>query len=627
MKKFTLYFILLVLFQFGGYSQNKNLQKAHKLFANQAYAEAIKAYAEAAEIESLDSLSARNLADSYYYIQDADNAVNAYAYLWKLKPNQDKAITYRYADASKRAKNYDKANELLTEYSGDEVDVLKTMEANDLNTDQYFFPVVLDAASANNDFAPAYYDRQLVFTSDRNGTRPIYPWTGRPFLDLYYANIDGTTITDDGVFPGAINTDTHESNAVFTPDGKKMFFTRTRDDFARVNGDKVAVLQIFSAELIDGKWSNVTPLPINSDVYSVAHPSISSDGKSLYFSSDMPGGLGSFDIYKVNIEADGSYGQPVNLGSRINSDKLEQFPFISENGNLYFASNRLEGLGGLDLYKSNASGETFTDAYNLGSSINSNADDFALIIKENRSSGFFSSNRTGKDKLYKFESFPNLDYQLIGNVDNKKTREPIANAAVTLFTPETGTLLRTTTDEDGSFKFEVRPNSLYRIKASKALFIPVEKEVEVDYSQNKNIAVRLSMQAYSDSEELVSVNARNQLTQINLEKIYFDFDKATIRPDAAATLDKLVAILKKYPEMNVEISSHTDTRGSDSYNLKLSEKRAASTRAYVISKGIDAGRLTAKGYGETDPITNCAEKNCSEEEQEANRRSEFTILK
>ncbi|MAW94700.1 MULTISPECIES: OmpA family protein [unclassified Leeuwenhoekiella] len=625
MKNLTLFVILLAVCQVG-YTQTKNLQQAHKLFANQAYAEAIEAYTTEAENESLDTLATRNLADAYYYTQNAAKATETYADLWELNSEQDKAVLYRYADAAKRSSDYEKANELLSSYTSEEVNVLKDMEAHDETVEQFFFPEILDASSAYNDFGAAYYDRQIIFASDRNAARPIYPWTGRPYLDLYYANVNGSAITDDGEFPGMINTDTHESNAVFSPDGKKMYFTRTSNDFTRIRGAKVAVLQIYSAELVSGQWGNIQLLPFSSDQYSVAHPAISPDGKAIYFSSDMPGGFGSFDIYKVTLNDDGSFSAPVNLGNRINSDKLEQFPFISDAGSLYFASNRAEGLGGLDLYRSKASGEAFADAYNLGTSINSNADDFALIMKENQSTGFFSSNRTGKDKLYRFETLPNINYQIIGNVDNKKTLEPIPGAKVTLFRPETGTLVTATTDEEGSFKFEVRPNSLYKVKASKELFVPIEKDVRIEYSRNTKTALRLYMEAYADTEEIVMVNERNQLTQINLEKIYFDFDKANIRPDAALTLNKLVSIMQKYPEMKVEIGSHTDLRGPESYNQELAERRAQATRDYVISKGIDADRLTAKGYGESDPINDCDEMKCTDEQHDENRRSEFTII-
>ena len=622
MKNYTLLFILLAVCQVG-FAQNKTLEKANKLFADQAYTEAITAYENESE---LDADAALNLADAYYFTGDATQAVEAYKTAWDLNEGRSPEAHFRYADALKRNKNYDRANEILTNYTGTNIDILKTMEEHDMEVSQFFLPKVIGAASAYDDFGAAYYDRQIVFASNRNGARPIYPWTGKPYLDLYYAKTNGEAITEEGLFPGSINTDTHESNAVFTADGQKMYFTRTSNKLTKVNGAKVAPLQLYSAELIGGEWDNIMMLPISSDEYSVAHPALSPDEKTLYFSSDMPGGFGSFDIYKAEITGENTFGSPINLGGNINSDKLEQFPYVSENGNLYFASNRVEGLGRLDLYSSDPEDDTFAEAYNLGSSINSNADDFALIIKERQASGFISSNRTGKDKLYSFETYPNLDYQILGNVDDKKTLEPLPGTEVTLFRPETGSTQKMTTELDGSFKFVVRPNSLYKIKASKALYAPVEKEVKIEYSQNTKTLIKLQMSAYADTEDIVTVNERNQLTQVNLEKIYFDFNKANIRSDAAIILDKLVDLMQKYTEMSIEVASHTDQRGSDTYNKELSEKRAQSTVDYLISKGIDRDRLQAKGYGETDPINDCNAINCSEEQQDLNRRSEFTIL-
>ncbi|WP_028374908.1 OmpA family protein [Leeuwenhoekiella sp. MAR_2009_132] len=623
MKTYTILCILLIVFQVG-FSQSKTLKEANKLFANQAYAEAIQAYETE---ETLDSTATLKLADAYYYTADAQNASATYEKAWMLNPNQSLSTYFRYADAAKRNKDYDKANELLSTYTGEAISILETTEANDLKLPQYFMPTVLDAASAYDDFGAAYFDRQIVFASNRNAERPLYAWTGKPFLDLYYAKVSGSTITDEGLFPGAINTDTHESNAVFTADGKRMYFTRTSSQLSRIDKSKVGVLQIYSAELVGTQWSNVKPIEINNPLYSITHPALSSDGSTLYFASDMPGGFGNFDIYKAEINPDGSISNPVNLGPQINTDKLEQFPFVSESGNLYFASNRVEGLGGLDVYRSDWESGDFQEAFNLGSSINSNADDFALILKEGYGSGFFSSNRTGKDKLYALEIYPNVDYVVLGNVDDKTTLKPIPSAEVTMFNTKTGTITKTRSAEDGSFKFDVRPNSSYKFKANKELYVPTEKEVKIEYSPLTKTVIKLEMLAYADSDSLIVFNKRNQTTQINLEKIFFDFDKATIRPDAAKILNKLVEVMQKYPNMNIEVASHTDSKGSDGYNLQLSERRAQATVAYLISQGINESRLTAKGYGETDLINDCNSMNCTDAQQDVNRRSEFTILK
>ena len=614
--------MLLVIFQVG-YSQSKSLKTADKFFNNQAYAQAIQAY-EAEDM--LDSTATLNLADAYYFTSDSQNAAATYAKALELNPNQNKDVYFRYADAAKRNKDYATANQLLTSVTGSDVDVLNTIEKMDIEIPQYFIPTVLDAGSGYDDFGASYYNNQIVFASNRNTDRPLYAWNGKPFLDLYFAKVSGTTITDEGLFPGAINTDTHESNAVFTADGKRMYYTRTNPELTKINGKKVGVLQIYTAELQGTNWTNIQPINLNNESYSITHPSLSQDGQTLFFASDMPGGFGNFDIYKAQLNADGTFAEPVNLGENVNSNKLEQFPFVSETGNLYFSSNREDGLGGLDVYRSRWVDNSFSKAFNLGSSLNSNADDFALILKENEGKGFVSSNRTGSDKLYVLEIYPNINYQILGNVDDKTTFKPIANAEVIMFRAETGTITRTLSAEDGSFKFDVRPNNSYKFKANKERYAPAEKEVRIEYSPNTKTVLKLEMLAYTDSDSLIVFNERNQRTQIKLEKIFFDFDQSNIRPDAALILNKLVNVMKKYPEIKVEVASHTDTKGSDAYNLKLSERRAQATVDYLISQGIKSDRLIAKGYGETDLINDCNTINCSDALQDANRRSEFTIL-
>lgn len=622
MRTYTLFFILLTVFQ-AGFSQSKSLKEANKLFANQAYVEAIAAYEDE---ETLDSTALLNLANAYYYTADAENATAAFAKAWSSNPNQSLSTYFKYADAAKRTNNYDKANELLSIYTGETISILQDAEATGKDLPQYFVAQPLDVSSAYDDFGATYFDRQIVFASNRNTERPNYAWDGKPFLDLYYATVSGSALTDVGLFPGSINTDTHESNAVFSPDGKRMFFTRTSPQLTRIEKNKVGVLQIYSATLVGTKWSDVKLLEINNSKYSVTHPAISPDGEWLYFSSDMPGGFGGFDIYKAQINPDGSITNAENLGAQINSDKLEQFPFIAQNGDLYFASNRVEGLGGLDIYRSVLEDGNFQKAFNLGASLNSNADDFSIILNEKEEKGFVSSNRTGKDKLYALTIYPNIDYLVLGNVDDKKTSRPIEGAEVTMFNAETGSVLKAVSAKDGSFKFEVSPNSSYNFKTNKEGYAPAEKEVNIEYSPSTKTVIKLEMLAYKDSDSLIVYNERNNTTQVNLEKIYFDFDKASIRNDAALILNKLVTVMQKYPTMKVEVAAHTDSKGSDSYNLELSERRAQATKAYLISQGISESRLTAKGYGETDLINDCNSINCSDAQQDANRRSEFTII-
>lgn len=621
----TNYILLITLMSCQlGFAQSKNLKQAHKLFAKKAFPEAIAAYEQE---EEMTEKALQNLADSYYYTDTPQKATAIYAQLFEEYEDQDDVYYLRYADAAKSIADYTTANTLLSTYSDKNIRILEDMQAIEMGVPQRFEPTVLDASSPYDDFGAAYYDRQLVFASNRNTERPVYPWTNKPFLDLYYAQVSGNVLSDEGLFPGDINTDLHESNVAFMPGGKRMYFTRTSDSYKRVGKERVAVLQIFQADLIGGKWVDIKPASISAETYSVAHPSINATGTKLYFASDMEGGFGSYDIYEVTILTDGTLGEPQNLGEHVNTDQREQFPFISDQNNLYFSSNRYTGLGGLDLYRSDWSDGAFAKAYNLGTTVNSNKDDFSLIIKENRENGFFSSNRTGKDKLYRFETYPNLGYVVQGVVKDKMSGSPLPGANVTLLSEAGSIVSQTVVGDDGTYEFDVRPNSNYQLKATRELYIPTEKDLAIKVSRVTKTNLDLVLLSYADAEENVSVNDRNDLTQVNLDKIYFDFDQATIRPDAALVLDGLVSLLQKYPEMELEVSAHTDSRGPDSYNMSLSKRRAASTLEYLVSQGIARTRLQSEGYGETQPINNCVESSCTEAEYEENRRCEFTILK
>jgi peptidoglycan-associated lipoprotein len=320
-----------------------------------------------------------------------------------------------------------------------------------------------------------------------------------------------------------------------------MYFDRTNEKRVKNENDvKVSHISIYRAENVNGTWTNIEAVPFSSEEYSVEHPSLSSDGSKLYFASDMPGSMGSFDIYVVDVNSDGTFGTPQNLGAAVNTPHREQFPFVSEENVLYFSSDGHEGFGNLDIYKTEGN---FSEIKNLGTSINSGNDDFAFVIKEGEDNGWFASNRRGTDNLY---SFVREEYTPpVVEIEDRETN------------PETG---------------------------------------------------------------------RQQLKDVG--NIYFAFDKSNILPEAEVTLDKVVAIMNKYPTLNIEIGSHADSRGSNQYNMALSERRAASTLEYIVSQGISRDRLTSKGYGETVPIVDCDDVTikCTSAQFALNRRSEFTIM-
>ncbi|HET8754283.1 MAG TPA: OmpA family protein [Salinimicrobium sp.] len=542
MKNLYRTFILLFI---GGsvFGQSFSERKAEKLFLQRAYMDAAEMYRLAAD---KDQEILQNLADSYFYTNRMNDAVDTYRLLM-LRHEAEVAPEYkfRFAHALRATGANVDADKYMSEYLGQEINFeqwekeLDTTVVHTYTTDQ-----VMNNASSS-DFGISYMGDQIVFASTRNEARPIYEWNREPYLDLYVADIsDEGELSNITLFPGEINTDTHESSATFSEDGNTMFFDRTNSRRVKIEGSEVpvATIRIYRAELVDGVWTNIEALPFTSDQFSTEHPTLSADGTTLYFSSDMPGSLGSFDIYSVAVNEDGTFGEPVNLGPNVNTPEREQFPYISDEGVLYFASNGRIGFGNLDIFRSENENGSFAEAQNLGNSLNSGHDDFAFVLKKDEDGGYFASNRRGTDNLYVF------------------TREDYEPPVVPI---------------------ELR-----------------ETNVETGAQQLRDVG-----------------------------NIYFAFDKADIRPEAEVVLDKVVAIMKEYPELKIEIGSHADARGTDAYNLDLSKRRAASTMEYLVSQGIDQSRLTSQGYGETMPLNDCTEPTgCTAEQYAINRRSEFKIM-
>jgi len=531
--------ILIILISFSGFAQNSEVKKGDRFFAERAFIDAATAYEKVAD---KNQKVLQNLGDAYFYTNQLENASEVYQLLFlRHKAEVESGYKLRFAHVLMGLNKYEEADENLTEYYGKDFNFDKFRRELDTTVSHVYTTRQELNNPAAGDFGISYFGDKVTFSSTRNQERPIYPWDKRPTLDLYTADV-----TEDGklsgivLFPGEINTDAHESSATFSSDGMTMYFDRTNDKRVKNEaGERVAHIRIYRASMVDGKWSNIEALPFTSEEYSTEHPSLNADGTKLYFAGDMPGTLGSFDIYVVDINADGTYGTPRNLGPGVNTAQREQFPFISDENVLYFSSNGHQGFGNMDIFKTEGD---FSESKNLGATINSGHDDFAYIIKEGQNEGWFASNRRGSDNLYNF------------------SRED--------YTP------------------------------------PV---VEID-----------------DRETNIETG-RQQLKDVG--NIYFDFDKATIKPESEVILDKVVAIMKKYPTLKIEIGSHADARGSDKYNLGLSERRAASTLEYLVSHGIERERLTSKGYGESMPLNDCTKPTgCTNEQYAKNRRSEFTIM-
>jgi outer membrane protein OmpA-like peptidoglycan-associated protein len=432
-------------------------------------------------------------------------------------------------------------------------------------------------------------------------------------------------------FERKINSKFNESTPIFTQDGKTMYFTRNNYLKGKRGRDasKNTLLKIYKSTLdSEGQWGDVKELPFNSNEYSIAHPTLSVDEKTLYFASDMPGTLGQSDLFRVKINGDGTYGAPENLGPEINTEGRETFPFVSNDNELYFASDGRPGLGGLDVFVSKIEmEENLFCVQNVGEPINSSQDDFAFFINSKSRNGFFTSNREGGkgyDDIYRFVENKKLTCEQIlsGIVTDLETKEILVNTKMSLFDANFKPLQVTQTDSQGRYSFAVECRKTYYVRAEKDEYQTKEGLVKTKiFSGTKDYPV--DMEA-----KVKKVGIGTDLAKtLDIPMIYFDLDKSFIRKDASYELAKVLEVMQQNPAMKVEVRSHTDSRQTANYNEKLSDKRAKATVAWLVKNGINSARLIGKGYGESQLVNPCADGViCTEEEHQANRRSEFIIV-
>lgn len=630
----TLYTFLLISFYFVSFGQKSQLKTADKKYEKYSYIDAIAIYEKVAKKGYKSTELFQKLGNSYYFNGELDKAVHWYKELFNLNEKVEPEYFFRYAQSLKAIKEYENANkylEIFAKNSNDpkadaflhDTNYLKKIEANlgkyTLNT--------ITINSEYSDFSPSFFNDQIVFTSARKKGAiygKVHSWTNQNFTDLYVA-----TRSADGSFSSVenlskdLNTKFNESSPVFTKDGKTMYFTRNNFNNGKKgkDGEKTMLLKIYKSSLVDGKWANITELPFNSDNYQVAHPALSPDEKTLYFASDMPGGLGGSDLYKISIKEDGTFGNPENLGTTINTSARESFPFVGHDNTLYFASDGHLGLGGLDVFETKLSNGSYSKPLNLGKPINSEMDDFGFIV--NDKIGYLSSNReggSGYDDIYSFTiCFQRID----GAISDYTTNEVLPNAKVELYDEQMKKLSEVIADDKGHYSFTAYCNHNYTIRASKEEYESNEKMVTTAKEAGKTKVDNAL------NRTVFPINEGTDLAKIfDISLIYFDLDKWNIRPDAAKDLQKIIEVMQQYPNMTVDIRSHTDSRQTHKYNLLLSDRRAKSTLEFMVKNGIDRKRLTAKGYGETQLVNGCSDGvPCSEEDHQKNRRSEFIIVK
>ena len=628
--------IYVLLLSVCVYAQQDVLTTANKNYTNMSYSQAIKLYNALIRGGYGSSELFENLGNSYYYQSNYALANDSYDSLFKRTEDVSKSTYYRYVNVL-RSQNKQAAADLWLnklknkfpesfERSRNSSDIL-TLTPNTLAVESIGF-THLGINSMYSDYKASYLgDSSIVFTSSRD-TRKFTslksPWTSESYSNLYQSNLssdkDGFVVTK---LKGSVNSSNNESSAIFSKDGKTMYFTRNNMLNGKIKTDSLnnVLLKIYQATFDGKRWGSVKELPFNSNDYSCAHPALSPNEDYLYFSSDMPGTIGESDLYRVSILEGEAFGAPENLGAQINTLGRDTFPFITSDNLLIFSSDYRNGLGGLDLYYLDLN-DNDTSIYTFSPPINSSFDDFGLIYKVSEGTGFISSNRqettTGSDDIYEFTGlrFPRLENVTL-KVQSDKETTLVGVTEVVVLDENKKVIGKTTLQADGSIR-------LAGFDVSKAYYLELNNENYEPYAQRISIA---------EARNKISLIAKQPIQKeidlkdvLKLNNIYFGFDQWTITKEASLELAKVVTILNQYPEIRIDVIGHTDNRGSIKYNDKLSIKRAAATKEWLVAKGISADRMTVKGEGERATVNDCHKtKNCNKKQYALNRRTEFII--
>lgn len=616
-------FITLSFLTASGISsaQNQYTKLADKLYDRFEYVDAAKEYLKLAESNKADNYIYKQLAESYYNVFNTKEAIKWYAKV--VEEKQDAETYYKYAQMLKAEGNFKDADFQMLQFAqlAPNDQRAKSFKSNPnylpkLQGQPKLFDIVKsDVSSDKSDFgAVLTNDNNLYFSSSRNTTRKTSSWNEEPYLDIYKATYNANGTISDAVVIDNINTKWHDGPVSITDDGSTMYYgseSFNEKEYTKSKSKKANYgrIYLYKASKNGDKWENSKPLPFNNKEYDLRNPSISKDGKTLYFSSNMPGGFGGEDIWKVSVNGD-EYGTPENLGSKVNTEANESFPFITEDNVLFFSSNGKIGFGGFDVFKLDLNIES--EAINLGAPVNTSKDDFAFTYNTSKKVGFFSSNRDGVDNIYIADPICNVN--VVVRVKDAKTGKIIEGANVIVVDEKQKTISSQSTSVKGETETGVMCNTIYNVQVSKSGY---ESGIfGVKKAENEQVIVEANLQP------IMPIITEKEVL---LQPIFFEYNKSNITQQGAEELDKLVMVMNEYPNMIIFAKSHTDNRGNDTYNLKLSDRRAKATVQYLISKGISKDRISGKGFGESEPKIACT--NCSEEEHSQNRRSEFLIVK
>lgn len=628
---------------------NKKDKKTPKVLRSyvedQNYSQALEDFKEALA----DNPDAPDLnyytAESYRKLGDPRSSIPYYAKA--IAGGFDNAeMELNYALALKANEQYDEAKKVLSDYVDyASIEIYKERAEKELSNLEkldsislYVRNVDLKELNAINtdksEYSPFVFNNELYFASTREATN--FDRYNVPYSDLYKVGLKGLEpdATSLSALPELINTsEVNEGSIAFSPDGNTMIFAKGNTSEKRGRRS----VDLFISTKRNGKWSTPVSMSINSPEYWDTSPSFNQAGTTIYFASDRPGGYGGSDIYRATLNQRGRWANVTNMGPAINTAGDEVFPYVAPNNQLYFASDGHAGFGMLDLFSAENKGGNIT-VRNLGPSFNSSADDFGLIYSDFPFEGFFTSNRAGgkgADDLYSFvdnsSDLKQITYLLKGTTyqrNEDSTQAILGNVRVKLLDANDQVVDDVLSSRGGSYSFPIDPEKDYTIIGERDNFFTARKIFSTvgEGIPQEELIERFTEKVFTEDVTLDPIIIDKAIV---LENIYYDLNRADIRSDAATELDKLVQLLVDNPEIKIELSSHTDARAGDDFNLDLSQRRAQSAVDYIVGKGIARERLVAKGYGESQLVNGCTNDRideCTEEEHQQNRRTEFKVI-
>lgn len=638
--------------------KSRNEVKGDKLYFIYSYDKAIEAYTSA---DKLTTDGQRKLAVSYYKMNKDSASEVAYSKLFTMQEGVIAEDYFNYSMVLKSYEKYDEAGKWMDKFAQQKPQDLRTI---DYKANKALLPALLENSpkyrinnininSDAEDFGTSYFKNKIVFASSRTTkSMPKKSYrNGKPYLNLYMADVDNDQLKEPEIFNKSFNGNMNEGPASFNKEGTFMAYSKNNYDLTKK--ELVVNIEIYFStyDKEKEKWSEPESFLLNNKDYSVGQPSLSDDGKTMYFTCNKPGGFGGADLYKVTRDENGTWGNSTNLGNTINTEGNEVFPFYQEEkGILFFASNGHFGLGNLDIFSSTLKGSVYGKATNLGAPLNSSSDDFSILIDSSLTRGFFSSNRAGgqgDDDIY---SVKFIIHKTINGHAKDKNEKYLATTFITLLDDKGYVLDTLTTKNDGAFSFNVESNKDFKLTGKKEkydegsnLFSTYSPELVVTSDVTLLLTPKKEAIVQAKKEEVIPVKKEKTVAEkievnedlgkiVGFNPIYFDFEEYELRPFAKTELNKIVDILNEYPSMTLQLNAHTDCRSTMAYNQILSNKRAKASADYIKSRIKNPSRIKAKGYGESKLINSCScdmvdTKNCSEEDHQANRRTEFIITK